>query len=111
MLRQVGIEGPGLRGQEGFGRRRQAVIDLLDDALLVDRVVERLAHGAILEHRQADVEGDVLDEGLRHRRHDAVLERLGLVVMVRRDALEADIVDVPGLELGVEHGEVGDVFE
>ena len=35
----------------------------------------------------------------------------GLRVMVRRDALDAHIVDLARLELRVEDGEIGDVFE
>ena len=38
-------------------------------------------------------------------------QALGLLVVVRADALEADIVDVAGLELGVQHGQVRDVLD
>ena len=91
--------------------RRQAVIERVDDRLLVDRQIERLADGAFLELRPLEVEIDRLDRALGHQRHHALGQRAGLGIVVGGDDGLADQVDVAGLELGVEHRQVGDVFE
>ncbi len=78
--------------------------------MLVDRMVERLAHRRILELRTFHVEGEGLDGRGRIDGHDLAFERLGFVIVVGRDPLQADDVDVAGLELRVHDVEIRNVL-
>ncbi len=108
---QRGVVGPVLGRQPAQRRRRQAVIDRLRPALLVDRHVERLAHPLVGEHRLAAVEVDELHERLRGELRRGAGELPGAAVEQRRDALDhVEDVHLAGLVLGVQRLLVGDVF-
>ena len=111
VLRQALLERPGLLRHEALGLRRQTVIERVDDRLLVDAEIERLAHGTISERAKIQVRRDMLYRGGRRDEDLAALQRLCLLHEVRQDALQAGVVDLTGAELGVEHGEIRDVFE
>ena len=53
-------------GRKDAGRRRgQSAAQILDDRLPIDRIAERLTHAAILQHRVAQVQADILIVGPR----------------------------------------------
>ena len=111
MLRQALLERPGLLRHETLGLRRQAVIQRIDDRLLVDRKIQRFAHRAVGQRPELQIGRDVLDRGRRGDEDLAPLQRLRLLHEVRQNALQAGVIDLAGAELGVENGKVRDVFE
>ena len=111
VLRQVGIEVEGLLRHVGLGRGRNAIVKRVDDRLLVQRMIQRLADLQVLELRPLHVERDGFEGRRAGDLNHPVGKRLGLFVMVGRDPLQAHDVDVAGLELGVKDGEVGDVLD
>ena len=70
--RQIGVEEEGLPRHERLCRRRHSIIEPLDDRLLVDRRVERLANGKLLELRALEVQVEGFERGPRDEGHDAV---------------------------------------
>jgi hypothetical protein len=89
----------------------QAAIDDVDDRLLVDRGIERLADGLVLQHRVLAVRHQDLERGARDL-HDLAagqLDRLG--VEIRGDAGADDQIDLAGAELRIERGLVRHVFQ
>ena len=107
LLRALGIVGVALvvldvarhRGRQRLVRRHRAVVDDADDAVLVDRHVDRLAHAHVVERLGVDVHRHVAGVEL------AALDDLALVLRVvldleelrRRDAV-AEHVDLAALQ-------------
>src|SRR5262249_60690296 len=61
VLVDVRLEGPGARKQRTDGGNPGALQDVANDRVLVDRVIERLAHAAVGERLLLDVESRVPD--------------------------------------------------
>ena len=111
MLRQALLERPCLLRHEALGLRRQPVIERVDDRLLVDREIKRLAHRAVGEWTEIQIRRNMLHRGRRGHENLAPAQRLRLLHEVRQNALQAGVIDLAGAELGVQDGQVRDVFE
>lgn len=111
MLWQVLGEIGRVAWQIGFDLFRQAVVDSVDDRLFIEAVIEGPPDGLIRELRLAEVERQGLNEGRWNPGDYAIGQALSLAEMVRRDALDADVVDIPSFELCKQHGEIRDVLE
>lgn len=65
----------------------------------------------LLELRTLEIQVEGFERGPRDERHHTVRQRLGLAVVIRSNVGLPHEINVTALELSVEDGEIGNVFE